>query len=44
MDKNRDIAPLVVPKNATIIDSTNLTIDEVVETMLSHIKNKEKSI
>jgi len=44
MDKNRDIAPLVVPKDATIIDSTTLTIDEVVETILTHIKNKEKSI
>lgn len=38
LDKNREIAPLVIPNNAIIVDSTNLTINEVVETILSHIK------
>ncbi|MBQ9796028.1 MAG: (d)CMP kinase [Clostridia bacterium] len=37
MDKNRDIAPLIVPTDAIIIDSTTLTIDEVVEKMLSYV-------
>lgn len=35
LDKTRDIAPLVVPNNAIIIDSTNLSPDEVVDKMLS---------
>ena len=38
LDKNREIAPLVVPKNAIIVDSTNLNIHQVVETMLEHIR------
>ena len=37
IDKSREIAPLVVPKNAIIVDSTNLSIQEVVETMLKYI-------
>jgi len=39
LDKTRDLAPLVVPKNAIIIDSTSLTIDEVVDKMLKSIKS-----
>lgn len=38
LDKNREIAPLVVPKNAIIVDSTHLSIQQVVETMLDYIK------
>lgn len=38
LDKNREIAPLVVPKDAIIIDSTNLSVDEVVNEMKSYIK------
>jgi cytidylate kinase len=38
LDKERDIAPLVIPENAIIIDSSNLTIEEVVEKVLSFIK------
>ena len=38
LDKNRKIAPLVVPENAIIIDSTNLSIPQVVETMLEYVK------
>ena len=37
-DKTKEIAPLIVPENATIIDSTNLTIDEVVDKILSFVK------
>lgn len=37
-DKNKKIAPLVIPNGAIIIDSTNLSIDEVVDEMLKHIK------
>lgn len=38
IDKHKKYAPLVVPKGAIIIDSTNLTIDQVVNEMLKHIK------
>lgn len=37
-DKNKKIAPLVVPKNAIIIDSSHLTIDEVVDLLFKHVK------
>ena len=37
-DKSKKIAPLVVPKNAIIIDSTHLNIDQTVDEMLKHIK------
>ena len=40
LDKERDIAPLIVPENAIIIDSSKLTIEEVVEKVLSFIKIK----
>lgn len=38
IDKTKKIAPLVVPKNAIVIDSSHLSIDEVVNLMCSHIK------
>lgn len=38
LDKEREIAPLVVPENAIVIDSTNLSIEEIVNLMLSYIK------
>lgn len=37
-DRNKTIAPLCIPESAIIIDSSNLTIDEVVEKMLKFIK------
>ncbi len=40
LDRERDIAPLVIPENAIIIDSSKLTISEVVEKVLSHINIK----
>lgn len=38
LDSERAIAPLVIPKDAIIIDSTNLTIDEVKQKILKIIK------
>lgn len=40
-DKNRDIAPLVKVDDAVLIDTTNLTITEVVEKMTELIKKAE---
>jgi len=37
LDKSREIAPLVVPQNAIIIDSTSLTIENVVRKMKQYI-------
>lgn len=37
-DMNREICPLVVPKGAFVLDSSNLSIDEVIEVMMSKIK------
>ena len=42
IDKNKKVAPLVVPENAIIIDSTNISIDEVVNQILSIIKKAKK--
>lgn len=41
-DENRDIAPLIKVKSATLIDTTSLTIDEVVEKMTALVKSVEK--
>ncbi len=38
IDKHKKYAPLVIPNGAIIIDSTNLTINQVLEQMLKHIK------
>ncbi|HPJ70063.1 MAG TPA: (d)CMP kinase [Candidatus Mcinerneyibacteriales bacterium] len=37
-DKNRPWGALTVPDQAHVVDTTNLTIEEVVEEILSHIK------
>ncbi len=37
LDKTREIAPLVIPDNAIIVDSSHLTIDQVINTMLDYI-------
>ena len=37
-DMSRPLAPLVVPPGATIVDSTGLTLDEVVERMLHAVE------
>ena len=41
-DENRDIAPLVKVDSATLLDTTSLTIDEVVEKMAELVKSIEK--
>lgn len=41
IDRNKPFARLMVPDNAIIVDSTNLTIDEVVDKMISIIKQKK---
>ena len=41
-DENRDIAPLIKVDSATLIDTTSLTIDEVVEKMTKLVKSVEK--
>ena len=41
-DSNRKDSPLVVPENAIIIDTTNMTIDEVAEEITDIFFNKKK--
>ena len=41
-DENRDIAPLIKVESATLIDTTSLTIAEVVEKMTELVKSVEK--
>jgi len=36
-DKNRDVSPLLIPDGAKVIDSTNLSIDEVVNKIMDLI-------
>lgn len=36
-DRNRAVAPLVPAKDALLLDSTDLSIDEVIEQALNHI-------
>ncbi len=43
-DMNRSISPLVIPNNATIIDSTELSIDDVVNKMLAVIKGENNAL
>ena len=37
-DMSRALAPLVKPEGAVIVDSTTLTLDEVVETMVRTVE------
>ena len=37
-DETRDEAPLTVPPGAVVIDTTDLNVDEVVDTCLTHIR------
>lgn len=47
-DRTRKNSPLQVPQNAIVIDTTNLTFDQVVDTLYRHVKEdtraKEKYI
>ena len=38
-DKNRAIAPLIVPKNAIIIDTSSLNIKQTVEKTMKYIND-----
>ena len=40
LETERDIAPFVKPEDAVVVDSTNLSIDEVVEEVLKIIDEK----
>ena len=42
-DSTRELAPLKAAEDAVVIDSTDFTINEVVELMLSHIENIKKT-
>lgn len=42
-DMNRSIAPLVIPENAIIIDSSALSKEQVLSIMLEHIKQTNPS-
>ncbi|MGC8764650.1 MAG: (d)CMP kinase [Brevinematia bacterium] len=39
-DRNRKLSPLRIPANATVIDSTNLSIEDVVKKVISYIESK----
>ncbi|MFN4196433.1 MAG: (d)CMP kinase [Caldimicrobium sp.] len=40
LDTQREVAPLVIPEGAIIIDTTNLSIDEAVEKIISIINER----
>ena len=40
-DRNREIAPLVPAKDALLLDSTHLSIDEVIRQALAYIRSKD---
>jgi CMP/dCMP kinase len=37
-DKNRTIAPLIIPDDAIVIDTSDLTIEQTIEKMMEYIK------
>ncbi len=39
-DRNREVAPLVAPVAALELESTSLSIDEVLERVLEHVRNR----
>jgi cytidylate kinase len=41
-DSTREIAPLKCPSDAHIVDTSDLTIDQVVEEILNYVKTKKK--
>ena len=43
-DSNREDSPLIVPESAVIIDTTNMSIDEVVEKITDIVLNRESRI
>lgn len=43
IDSTRDVAPLTKAQDAIEVDTSNITIDEQVEIILKHVKNKLKN-
>lgn len=43
IDSTRDVAPLAKAQDAIEVDTSNITIDEQVEIILKHVKNKLKN-
>ena len=41
-DSTRKTAPLAIPRDAIRIDSTNMHVDQVVETLYRHIKREQR--
>jgi len=41
LDKTREIAPMVVPKNAIVLDSTNLTAEQVAQKIVKYVQKYE---
>jgi cytidylate kinase len=39
-DRTRESSPLVIPYNSTVVDTTHMNLDEVIETVLKEIKKK----
>ncbi|MBQ8522818.1 MAG: (d)CMP kinase [Clostridia bacterium] len=44
LDKTREVAPLVVPKNAILIDSTNLTAEQVAQKIVDIVRDMELNL
>lgn len=42
LDKTREIAPLVIPKNSILLDSTNLTPEQVAQKIVEIVLDNEK--
>ncbi len=42
LDKTRKIAPMVVPENAVVLDSTNTTAEQVADKIVDIVLNNEK--
>ena len=42
-DTTRDLAPLMPAPDAIVIDSTDISVEEVIEQMLAHIAERSKS-
>jgi CMP/dCMP kinase len=43
-DSTRPIAPLIRAADAVVVDSTNRTVDEVVDTIVEHVRQVERAL
>jgi CMP/dCMP kinase len=39
-DRTRESSPLMIPYNSTVVDTTHMSLDEVIQTVLKEIKKK----